>query len=49
MNTVDFLPNSTIPCMPLGDGKICTAHHVEQFLPPKPCNPHKISMFIKYE
>ena len=40
INTVGFSQKSTMPCMPLGDARTCTAHYVAQLLLTKSCQPH---------
>ena len=46
INTVDFSPNSTMPCMTLGDEKTCASLYVAQLLLPKSCKPHTINQFF---
>ena len=46
-NTVDFSPNFTIPCMPLGDSKQCAAHYLAQLLLPKSFQTHTMYQIHK--
>ena len=43
INTVDFSPNSTIPCMEFGYEKTCAAHCVSRFSLPKIWHLHTIN------
>ena len=38
--TVDFSPNFTMPCMPLGDAKTCASNYLAQLSLPKSFQPH---------
>ena len=43
INTVNFSPNFTIPCMTLGDAKTCASHYISQLFLPKSCQTYTIN------